>query len=152
MERREKIVAGAAIGLVVYTLVLTMIGPVVLSAFTNRTVTNSGSIKALGVEVYSDQSCTNAVSSIDWGMLDPGADKTITLYIKNTGNSPVTLTMITSNWNPSNAPTYITFAWNYAGQTLSPNAVVPVGFTLHVSSSITGITNFSFDITITAGE
>ncbi|HKZ94582.1 MAG TPA: hypothetical protein VJ249_08400 [Candidatus Bathyarchaeia archaeon] len=152
MERKEKIVAGAAIGLVLYTLVLAMIGPMVSSALANRTVSNAGSVKAIGVDVYWDQACTNPVSSINWGTLDPGSNKSTTIYIKNTGNSPITLAMTTSNWNPSNASNYMTLIWNYGGQTLNANEVIQARFTLTVSSNITGITNFSFDITITANE
>jgi hypothetical protein len=150
VERKEKIVAGATIGLVMYTLVLAMIGPMVSSALSNRTVSNSGSIKAIGVEVYSDQACTNPVSSLNWGIVNPGGSRNITVYIKNTGNSPITLSMTTSNWNPTNAPNYMALSWNYAGQTINANNVTPVTFTLTVSASITGITNFSFDITIAA--
>lgn len=150
MERKEKIVAGATIGLVVYTLVLAMVGPMVSSALSNRTVSNSGSIKAIGVDVYSDQACTNPVSSINWGIVNPGGNRNITVYIKNTGNSAITLSMTTSNWNPTNAPNYMALSWNYAGQTINANDVTSVTFTLTVSASITGITNFSFDITIAA--
>jgi hypothetical protein len=150
VEKKEKIVAGATIGLVVYTLVLAMIGPMVSTALLNRTVTNSGSIKAIGVDVYWDQACTNPVSSVNWGIVSPGGTKDITVYIKNTGNSPITLSMATSNWNPTNAHNYMTLTWNYAGQTINANNVTPVTFTLTVSASITGITNFSFDITIAA--
>jgi len=58
--------------------------------------------------------------------------------------------MTTSNWNPSSASSYMTLSWNYGGQTLAVNEVKQVKFTLAVSSSITGITSFSFDITIAA--
>lgn len=150
MEKKEKIVAGATIGLVVYTLVLAMIGPMVSSALSNRTVSNSGSIKAIGVDVYWDQACTNPVSSVNWGIVNPGGNRNITVYIKNTGNSPVTLSMTASNWNPTEATNYMALTWNYAGQTLNANDVTQVMFTLTVSASITGITNFSFDITIAA--
>jgi len=150
LERKEGIVVGAAAALVLYTLALVALGPVVYSALTNRTISNTGSVEGLGVGVYWDQSCTNTTSSINWGILEPGTNKNVTVYIKNEGNSAFTLAKTTSNWSPSNAVNYITLDWNYGGQTLSVNQVIPVKFTLSVSSSITGITNFSFDITITA--
>jgi hypothetical protein len=44
-----------------------------------------------------------------------------------------------------------TWPWrNYAGQTLSVNQVLQVKLTLVVSAPVSGITNFSFDILITA--
>lgn len=150
LERKEKIVAGAAMALVIYTLTLTLAGPTVLSAITNKTISNTGSVKAIGVGVYQEQACTNAVSSINWGSIEAGSNVNKTYYIRNEGTAAATLSKTQTNWNPATASTYITLNWNYTGQTLNVNAVIPVKFTLSVSSSITGITNFSFDITITA--
>ena len=151
MKRKESIVAGAAVALVLYTLALTAFGPLVSSAImNNKTVSSSGSVKGVGVGVYWNQACTNVTSSISWGMLDPGSNVNKTIYIRNEGNTAATLSMTTSNWNPTSASSYMTLSWNYGGQTLSVNQVVQVKLTLAVSSSVTGITNFSFDITITA--
>ena len=151
MKRKESIVAGAAVALVLYTLALTAFGPLVSSAImNNKTVSSSGSVKGVGVGVYWNQACTNVTSSISWGMLDPGSNVNKTIYIRNEGNSAATLSMTTSNWNPTSASSYMTLSWDYGGQTLSVNQVVQVKLTLAVSSSVTGITNFSFDITITA--
>lgn len=151
MERKESIVLGAAAALILYTLALTAFGPLVSSALTNnKTVSNSGSVKGVGVGVYLDQACTNPVSSINWGTIDPGSNVNKVIYIRNEGNTVATLSMSTSNWNPSSASTYMTLTWDYNGQTVSVGQVVQVKFTLTTSSSITGITNFSFDITITA--
>ena len=151
MKRKESIVAGAAVALVLYTLALTAFGPLVSSAITNnKTVSSNGSVKGVGVGVYWNQACTNATSSISWGILDPGSNVNKTIYVRNEGNTASTLSMTTSNWNPTNASSYMTLSWNYGGQTLSVNQVVQVKLTLSVSSSVTGITNFSFDITITA--
>lgn len=150
LERKEKIVVGAALAVVIYALTLSMLGPAMSLSQANRTVSNAGSIKGIGVGIYQDQNCTTPVSSIDWGILDPGANATKTVYIRNEGNSAATLSKTTSNWSPSHASSYISLNWNYGGQTLTVNQVIPVVFTLSVSSSISGITNFSFDITVTA--
>ena len=150
LERKEGIVVGAALAVVIYALALSMISQVMSLSQANRTVSNAGSIKGIGVGIYQDQNCTTPVSSIDWGFLDPGANATKAVYIRNEGNSAATLSKTTSNWSPSNASSYISLNWNYGGQTLTVNQVIPVVFTLSVSSSISGITNFSFDITVTA--
>ena len=121
-----------------------------LGALSNRTITNAGSVKTIGVGVYWDQPLTNPVSSINWGTIEPGANVNKTVYIRNEGNAPATLSMTTSNWNPSSASSYMTLSWNYGGQTLAVNEVRQVTLTLHVSSSVTGVTSFSFDITIAA--
>ena len=135
-----------------------LIGVVILSASIqamsatqmSKTLSNSGSVKAIGVGIYQYQNCTSPVSSINWGVLNLGSNKNVTVYIRNEGNSVASLTLNTTNWNPSTASNYMTLTWNYSGQSLSVNQVIPVKFTLSVSSSISGITNFSFDTTITA--
>ena len=150
LERKESVVLGAAVALVLYTLALSAIGPVASAALRNRTISNAGSVKTIGVGVYWDQALTNPVASINWGTLEPGLNVNRTVYIRNEGNTAATLNMTTSNWNPSNASSYMTLSWDYAGQTLSVNEVRQVKLTLFVSASITGITDFSFDITIAA--
>jgi hypothetical protein len=150
LERKEGIIVGAAVALILYTFSLSLFGPSVLAALSNRTITNAGTVKTVGVGVYWDQALTNPVSSISWGTIEPGLNVNKTVYIRNEGNTAATLSMETSNWSPASASSYMTLSWNYGGQTLAVNAVRQVTFTLAVSSSITGITSFSFDITITA--
>jgi hypothetical protein len=83
-------------------------------------------------------------------MLEPCTSINKTVYIQNEGNSAAALSKMESNWSPLNASSYITLNWDYGGQPFSVNQVVQVKFILVVSSSVSGITNFSFDITITA--
>jgi len=107
-----------------------------------------GTVKALGVGVYWDNVCSQTVPSIDWGSAEPGAVKNVTVYIRNEGNAPITLSLQTANWNPTNATNYISLSWNYGGQTIGPNQVVAVTLSLSISADIQGITTFSFDIVI----
>ncbi len=146
----ETKVAIATLILVSYVLALSASTQVMSLVQTNAKLSNQGSIKAIGVEVYWDSALTNKVTSIDWGTIDPGAKVNKTVYIKNVGNAASTLSMSTSNWNPSNAATYMTLTWDYSGQTVNIGQSVQVKFTLTTSSSITGITSFSFDLTITS--
>lgn len=152
VEKYDAIVAKATFALVIYVLALSTVGSVMSAMQTNETISNVGSVKGVGVGVYWDSACTNAVSSINWGILNPGSSKDETIYIRNEGNTTVTLAMTTSNWNPSNASDYITLNWNYNGQPFEVGEVIQVTLTLSVSSSIEGITSFSFDITLTASE
>lgn len=117
---------------------------------TNKTISSRGSVKGIGVGIYSDSAATIQMSSIDWGVIDPGSSKIVSVYVKNQGNSAVTLSKIAQNWNPTTSSSYLTLNWDYSGQTLSVNQVLLVKLTLVVSSNISGITNFSFDIIITA--
>lgn len=150
LDRKERMVVGAAVALILYTAVLGALGPAMSAVQSNRTISNAGSVKAIGVGVYWDQACSNPVTSISWGTIDPGSSVNKTVYIKNTGNNAATLSLTTSNWSPSNASSYLTLSWDYNGQPINVNAVIQVKLTLSVLSSISGITSFSFDITIIA--
>lgn len=133
-------------------LVLALVSVTVVYAATTTYVylRSVGTVKAIGIGVYWDSECEHVVSSIDWGMAEPGAVKNVTVFIRNEGNAPVTLFLETVNWNPENAAEYITLDWDYASQALSPREVIAVNLTLTVSPSIEGITSFSFDIIISA--
>jgi hypothetical protein len=118
-----------------------------LLSYTAR-IGGSAQIKTVGVGVYSDAAKTIPVSSIDWGMLDPGQSKTVSVYISNNGNVPLNLTMRTENWQPAAAANYISLAWNDNGSQLPAGSVRQIAFTLSVNASITGIQTFTFDSVI----
>ena len=113
-----------------------------------RRIGNVAAIKTVGVNVYEDASLTKPLTSIDWGTLEPGENKNVTAYIVNTSNVPVVLSLTTGNWNPTNTSIYVSLTWNYSGAPIPVGSYTPVVFTLHISPVTTGITNFSFDITI----
>ncbi len=109
---------------------------------------HANSVRGSGAEIYWDQGCTSRTLSFDWGSIEPGLKKTFTVYIRNEGDSAACLFMATSNWAPSAALSYMALNWNYSGQILSVDQVIPLELTLAVSPSITGITHFSFDTNI----
>ena len=146
----ETKVAMATLLLVIYALALTVASPVMSPVQRNKTISNLGSITAIGVGIYWNQQATNKVSSIDWGTLEPDSNKSVTVYIKNEGASAVSLSLSISNWNPPNASDYVSLTWDYGGQFINAGEIVQVTFTLSISVSIEGIETFSFDITITA--
>jgi hypothetical protein len=115
----------------------------------NKSINTSGSIAASpGLGVYSDSACTVPITTIDWGSISPGGTVTNTVYVKNTGGSSLTLSMAASNWNPTSANGPLTITWNKSGTTLTSGQSTAATITLSVSSSITGITSFSVQITI----
>jgi len=113
-------------------------------------IVGRGTVKAVGVGVFWDSNCTSPVSFIDWGMVEPGSMNNVTVYVRNEGNVAANISLTTGNWNPPNASDYLTLSWNYDGRQLNPLGVVQVMLTLTVSSSVQGITSFSFDIIISA--
>ena len=130
-------------------LVLGVILPYLLGATQiTYSIPNSGSIKEINVRVYNDSGCSAPLPSMDWGILEAGSSKNRTIYVKNEGNSPLTLLLSTANWTPSSAVNYITLTWDYNGQPLDPNQFIKVVLMLVISSDIRGISSFTFDITI----
>jgi hypothetical protein len=109
-------------------------------------IRNVGVIRAIGVDVYRDEALTEILDIIDWGLLDPGENRSVSAWVKNTGNDEQKLVMWTESWNPTNASDWISLSWDYGGSWVSVNASVPVVFTLSIDLDIEGVTNFSFDI------
>ena len=115
----------------------------------NQTLPSSGTVTAVNVGVYSNGGCTQNLTSINWGTISPNSSKTMTIYVKNTGNTPITLSMTKVNWNPASANGPITITWDRESTTLTAGQVSTATLTLSVSPSISGITNFDVDIVIT---
>lgn len=113
-----------------------------------RIIASTGTVKAVNVGVYWNQNCTETVTSIDWGMLEPGESKNLTIYLKNEGNTPINLSLNTSNWNPAEAENYIGLSWTYSGENLQPNQALSATLMLKVAQNVTNITTFNFDIII----
>ena len=149
MERTNVIVKASAVALLC-ALTIGIIGTALALRQNTKTVPNSASIKGVNVGIYWDSACTNQTSAVNWGILEPGANKTVKVYIRNEGNTPVTLSKTVQNWNPSTTSSYITLNWNYTSQTMAVNQVIQVNLTLTVSSTITGIANFTFNVLITS--
>jgi len=113
----------------------------------SSTISHVGTLKAIGIDVYWEETLASRVKAIDWGSLEPGAQKSFTVYIRNEGNIPLTLSISTSNWNPPATSNYLTLTWSYGGQVIKAATTAAVTLTLAVSESITGIYSFGFDIT-----
>ena len=145
MERKRILSVSSAILLCAIALGIFGIASALQSG---KVIPNSGSVKGIRVGIYWNSACTNQTSSINWGMVNPGSNKTVTVYVRNEGNTIITLSKTIQSWNPSNASSYMTLNWNYTSQTLSVNQVLTIGLTLSVSSTISGISSFSFSLTI----
>jgi hypothetical protein len=149
MELR-KISTGAAIAIAATGLFMTLLTTGLLMS--SQSLQSSGTVTAVNVGVYSDSGCTQNCTSINWGSIAPGNSTTRTIYVKNTGTIPMTLSMTTGSWVPSNANTYISLSWNREGTVLTANQSISATLTLSASSSAGNITSFSFNIIITGTE
>jgi hypothetical protein len=114
---------------------------------TSQMVPSKGKLTVLNVGVYSNSGCTQNATIVDWGSLTAGLTSNAMVWVKNTGNSKVTLSMTTKSWLPASASSWITLAWNHEGKVLAPNQTVQANLVLKVSSSIDqSITDFTFNI------
>ena len=138
------------LGVLLLSAVIALAGGLAVSGLltTSRTLSSSGSVKAINVEVYWDIECTQVVNSVDWGTPEPDDTINRTIYLKNTGNAQMTLNLNASGWDPIEAGDYLTLSWNRQGSSIDADEVVEAVLTLTVSDSITGITDFSFNIVI----
>ena len=136
--------------LAIYTLVASVlvVSAVFALVITQVPIQGTGSVKGLGLGAYWDPQCKNATSSLDFGVLEPGSSKDFALYLRNEGNSVLTLSMTSENWNPVNAADYMALTWNREGQQINPDEVVGCVITLSVSENIQDISSFSLDIII----
>jgi len=135
---------------ILVAVVLALASSLVVSGLltVSKTLTSTGSVKAINVEVFWDLACTQVVSSIDWGTPEPGDSVSRTVYVKNSGSAPMNVSLSASGWVPVGAGNYLTMSWDREGATVAAGEVVQAVLTLDVSVSITGITDFSFDIVI----
>jgi hypothetical protein len=122
----------------------------VLSASQNIPLT--GTIATVNVEAYKDAACTQPVTELDIGTVSPGSTATQTIYVKNSGTVPITLTMTVSNWDPANANTYLSVTWNQQNTVLAAGESTPATLTLTAASNTGSLTTFSCRITITGTE
>lgn len=108
--------------------------------------------KQLEYGIYWDKKCSNATGSINWGVLESGTTKNLTVYVRNEGNVPFSLSKSLLNWNPSNATADIALTWNYMNQTLAPTDIANLTLTLAVKPDAQILGPFSFDSEISAIE
>ncbi|UCE15555.1 MAG: hypothetical protein JSV12_06690 [Candidatus Bathyarchaeota archaeon] len=115
---------------------------------TRYSIENIAAVKMVGVSVWQDVNLTTPLTQLDWGFIEPGENVTITCYVRNEGNIPETLGLLTENWTPANASDWINLSWNLEGVTIDFGEALTGNFTLTVSSSITSVIKFSFDTVI----
>lgn len=104
---------------------------------------------SIEIDVYSDSACTLVMSDVVWGDIEVGSSASQTVYVENSGDDGVILSLSTENWSPGDASDYLQFSWDYDGSTIASGEVRGIVLTLSVASSVSGVDTFSFDIVIT---
>lgn len=144
------IIAIAIVGVILTAYTAAVMNPSVKTLPSTGSVTTTQTpVETVNIALYSDAALTQSLTSVDWSSLTPGSSTTKTIYIKNTGTQSVTLSLSTSNWNPTQANGPISLSWDKTGATLAAEASTSAVLTLNIQSSISGITSFTFSIAVT---
>ncbi len=143
----QKFSTAAIIAIAVTGVLLTLTTAGLVS--TINTLPATGTVTSVGVRVYSDSSLTQNCTSVDWGSISPGNNINRLIYLKNTGTVPIALSMTETSWNPVGANGPITMTWDKEGTVLAAGQATSATLTLNISSSISSITTFSFNIVLT---
>ena len=144
-----KLSTGAVIALAVTGIFLTIVTAGIIAT---QTIQSNGTVIRVNVGVYSDDQCTQNCTSINWGIMSPEDSVNRTIYVKNTGTVPITLSMSAESWDPTEASDYLTLYWDQEGRELIVGESISVNLTLTVASNTNDFTNFSFDIVIIGAE
>jgi hypothetical protein len=131
-------------------LVFLLAGTAVFAAVTySKTVTSTGSVTAIGnIAIFSDSTAQTSLNSVTWGNIDPGSSVTTTLYVKNTGNVPMTYAIASAGWTPATYGQYLTISWSYQGQVVQAGNLQKVDLTLASANNAPG-GSFSVNIIVT---
>ena len=119
------------------------------SIYLRGAVPNVSAVESTGgISVYWDKNCTKPVSLINWGNVSVGQVKEVTVFVRNEGNATTVLVETVTNWNPTGASRYLSFSWYCQNEKIEVGKTINVTQRLSVSSSVQGISQFSFAITV----
>jgi hypothetical protein len=104
-------------------------------------------VKTIGIKVAFDEAGAFPVTSIDFGEFNPGDSKTVMVYLLNTGNQQLALSVSANNYQPVEAANFVHLTTEMAS-VLAGKGVTPANLTLTILSNVSGFEEFSLDITI----
>ena len=140
----------AALFVVVACLVGMAVGSAVTSAFlsSQRSIPSTGMVLAVNLGVFADAGCSVNLTAIDWGSLYPGDSASRTVYVKNSGNTPIVLAMTTNSWSPSIAEGQLSVSWDKEGTSLGSGESTAAVLTLTVLPTVHDVTSFTVNVVI----
>lgn len=102
------------------------------------------------IGVYRDSNCKERVELIEWGTLQPGEVKNVTIYVRNEWNESFILFSAPMNWSPIIASEYLYLNFSSLHSRLEGGEVIKINLTLSVSPRVTGVSEFHFNIAFQA--
>ncbi len=114
----------------------------------NQKIPSSGTIQTIELDAFMDIACTQECTEMDFGTLNPGGISAQTIYIKNTGTTPIFLSLTVNNWNPAEAGLWMSISWDRENYVLNSGESILATLSLSVDESIEVIEYFDFDVTL----
>lgn len=116
-----------------------------------RAFSNTAVVKSVNIGVYWDVACSKPVATgIDWGIIEPGTNKTVVLYVRNEGNWETSLSIQAANWSPLQAEQFMSLTIDYQDQPFKNGDVRQATLILSVAQETRDVDFFSFDVIIEA--
>ena len=144
-----KLSTGAIIALATTGIFLTLVTAGIIAT---QTISSDGTITTVNIGVFSNSDCIENCTEISWGSLFPSNSTSKIVYVKNTGNVPITLSMTANSWVPTNADDYLTLEWDQEGSVLNVGDSVAANIILTAAEFTGDLQNFTVDIVIAGAE
>lgn len=139
LSNREKALVGIALAAAVLAAAAVIYYKVMIPS--------SGIIASVELKIFKDEALSEELKQIYWGWVYPNSTQYIDMWIKNVGSMNLKLDINAINWNPSEA-SQLAFYHDYRDVTMIPDQMIKVRVALHCPANISGVTSFSFDISI----
>jgi len=123
-----------------------------LGLLSTKTVTCISNLSGIDIEFYEDRACTKKVYVLDWSVMKVDKEFNKTLYIKNSGETPVILNMNISDYIPHDIKDLMSLSWDIEGLFLLVGESTPATFSLIINKFIRGINEIDYNITISVTE
>ena len=87
------------------------------------------------LDIFIDFQCSIKTTTINWGVLEAGETSHIPIFIKNIGETKITLGLFTENWSSQQASENMHLSWDYDGIIIQPNQIVNGSLTLQIDQN-----------------
>ena len=128
---------------------LTVVGTTTSNGSINATSVTIAAPAVYAVGIFSDNECTNPITSLNWGNLSPGSSTTQILYLENLDNQTMTVTATSSIAKTLG----LTFS-NSGPLSMIPGSLGPTVYQLQMTltaSSSAALGNLNFSINFAGG-
>ena len=150
-ESPDRKIAFTLISIIFFVLAFSLVNPALSKKPENVGNANKDLNETLNLNIYWDEKCTQKVTSINWGTLNPGTSKAVTFFIKNKEKTPIILDHYVYDFKPAQITNYLKLTWDYDGQKIGFKDTVKVSLELQILENAPEIENFNFKISIIAG-